>query len=188
MLYDVISGYNNMQHAFCRIGGGQIRPGTFGKINVCLREYPKGPSVKQKLKFAATPVSADPICPLPKSIIVIIIIIMYLICIIVIIWITPIALRRRGGGAGADLLRVLEDELHHADHLLEMLLCNMIICDTILYDETSTTLYYDRILTMRYIKQSLLLVGNRAVVGVASGSPIRRNDNTRNIKPCNLIA
>ena len=42
--------------------GENVRPGTFGKIKVGQREYPKGPSVKQH-EVCSDPISADPIRP-----------------------------------------------------------------------------------------------------------------------------
>ena len=41
-------------------------PGTFGKIKVGQREYPKSPSVK-KHEICSDPISADPICPFPMN-------------------------------------------------------------------------------------------------------------------------
>ena len=35
--------------------GKKVRPGTFGKIKVGYREYPKSPSVKKYMTFAVTP-------------------------------------------------------------------------------------------------------------------------------------
>ena len=44
--------------------GKKVHSGTFGKIRVGYREYPKGPSVKTT-KICSDPISADPICPFP---------------------------------------------------------------------------------------------------------------------------
>ena len=44
--------------------GEKVRPGTFGKIKVGQREYPKSPSVR-KHETSSDPISADPICPFP---------------------------------------------------------------------------------------------------------------------------
>ena len=47
--------------------GKKVRPGTFGKIKVGQREYPKGPSVtKHEHQNCSDPISADPICPFPN--------------------------------------------------------------------------------------------------------------------------
>ena len=43
--------------------GKKVRPGTFGMIKVGQREYPKSPSVKKHLKFAATPSVLTPSSP-----------------------------------------------------------------------------------------------------------------------------
>ena len=38
-----------------------------GKINGGQREYPKDPSVTTKTKHCSDPISADPICPFPRT-------------------------------------------------------------------------------------------------------------------------
>ena len=43
----------------------KVRSGTFGKIQVGSREYPKSPSVKKHLN-CSDPISADLICPFPS--------------------------------------------------------------------------------------------------------------------------
>ena len=45
--------------------GKKVCPGTFVKINVGSREYPKSPSVR-KHEPGSDPISADPICPFPR--------------------------------------------------------------------------------------------------------------------------
>ena len=45
--------------------GKRVRPGTFGKIQVGKREYPKDPSVN-KHEICSDRNSADPICPFPS--------------------------------------------------------------------------------------------------------------------------
>ena len=46
--------------------GKKVRPGTFGDIKICSREYPKSPSVK-KHGICSDPINADPICPFPNG-------------------------------------------------------------------------------------------------------------------------
>ena len=53
-----------LPNIFCQIGE-KVRPGTFGKIKVGSREYPKSPSVK-KHEICSDPVSAAPTCPCPR--------------------------------------------------------------------------------------------------------------------------
>ena len=47
--------------------GKKLTPGTFGKIKVGSREYPKGPSVKKTCKKCSDLISADPIRPSPST-------------------------------------------------------------------------------------------------------------------------
>ena len=46
--------------------GKKVHPGTFGKIKVGYREYPKGPSVKTH-EICSDPISADSISPFPNT-------------------------------------------------------------------------------------------------------------------------
>ena len=44
----------------------KVRPGTFGKIQLGKREYPKSASVN-KHEICSDPISADPFCPFPTT-------------------------------------------------------------------------------------------------------------------------
>ena len=74
--------------------GGEVRPGTFGKIQVGQQECPKSP-LSETCNNCSGPISADPICPFVEIrsvalIIVIVIVIIMIMMIIVIIVIVTI--------------------------------------------------------------------------------------------------
>ena len=87
--------------------GKKVRPGTFGKMKVSQREYPKSPSVKQNMTFAVTPLVLTPFVPFRASLIITILLSLSLLLLLLFSEGRDIAGTRRRRAASGQLLRGL---------------------------------------------------------------------------------